>query len=217
MLFFCVLQNGMFFGMGNLWNSPTQNALFLCFKMECSLEWGIFGIHPHKMLFFCASKWNVLWNGESLEFTHTKCSFLCASKWNVLWNGESLEFTHTKCSFLCASKWNVLWNGESSEFTHTKCSFFVCFKMECSLEWGIFGIHPHKKKLFFVLQNGTAGLLFDQQENRKRLAHDIFDTFAKYAGLVYEVTDVDWWAQNGSCQSFFCDFQVTVFNQRDQK
>ena len=86
----------------------------------------------------------------------------------ALWDGESLEFTHTKCSFLCASKWNVLWNGESLEFTPTK-----------------------KYSFFFVLQNGTAGLLFDQQENRKRLAHDIFDTFAKYAGLVYDVTDVD--------------------------
>ena len=35
-------------------------------------------------------------------------------------------------------------------------------------------------------------------KSRKRLARDTFDTFAMSAGLVRDVADADYWAQNGS-------------------
>ena len=35
-------------------------------------------------------------------------------------------------------------------------------------------------------------------KSRKRLVRDVFDTFATHARLVYDVTDTDYWAQNGS-------------------
>ena len=36
------------------------------------------------------------------------------------------------------------------------------------------------------------------KKNRNRLARDALDTFATHAGCVYDVTDTDCWAQNGS-------------------
>ena len=35
-------------------------------------------------------------------------------------------------------------------------------------------------------------------KEQKRLARDVFDTFATHFGLVYDVTDTHCWAQNGS-------------------
>ena len=43
--------------------------------------------------------------------------------------------------------------------------------------------------------------------SRKRLPHDVFDTFAANAGLVYDVTDTaDCWTPNGSTHS--CVFAI---------
>ena len=39
-----------------------------------------------------------------------------------------------------------------------------------------------------------------QMKGRKRLACDVLDTFATHAGLVYDITDIDW-AQNGNTHS----------------
>ena len=38
-------------------------------------------------------------------------------------------------------------------------------------------------------------------KTRKRLACDMYTTFATHAGCVYDVTDIECWAQNGSTRS----------------
>ena len=35
-------------------------------------------------------------------------------------------------------------------------------------------------------------------KKRKRLSCDVFDTFATWSGIAYDVTDTGCWAQNGS-------------------
>ena len=44
-----------------------------------------------------------------------------------------------------------------------------------------------------------------QKRSKQRwcLTYFVFDTFATHSGLVYDVTDTDCWAQNGSNQSYF--------------
>ena len=57
-------------------------------------------------------------------------------------------------------------------------------------------------------------------KSRKRLAYVAFGTFATHSCNVYQlydITDTDCWAQNGSVQSCFHDFQTSVFNKQDQK
>ena len=49
------------------------------------------------------------------------------------------------------------------------------------------------------------------------LAFDIFDTFARYASPFHDITDMDCWAQNGSTQSCFHDFQTYTFNKQENK
>ena len=55
-------------------------------------------------------------------------------------------------------------------------------------------------------------------KSRKRLARDVFDTFASYAGLVYDVTDTDCCAQNNSTHGhLFSTFKRRFFKKRDEK
>ena len=54
-------------------------------------------------------------------------------------------------------------------------------------------------------------------KSRKRLAYVAFGTFATHSCSVYDITDTDCWAQNGSVQSCFHNFQTSVFNKQDQK
>ena len=57
-------------------------------------------------------------------------------------------------------------------------------------------------KYFFAsilvsLGRGHFGSLF-ASEKQKRLVSDVFHTFATRVSLIYDVTDTDCWAQNGS-------------------
>ena len=55
------------------------------------------------------------------------------------------------------------------------------------------------------------------KKSRKRCALDIFDTFAAHAGLIYNITDADHCAQNGSTQGLiFINFQMSVCKNRAQ-
>ena len=54
-------------------------------------------------------------------------------------------------------------------------------------------------------------------KSTKRLVHVTFGTFATHSHSVCDITDTDCWAQNGSVQSCFHDFQTSVFNKQDQK
>ena len=49
-------------------------------------------------------------------------------------------------------------------------------------------------------------------------AGDVVDTFTTHASLVYDVTDTDCRAQNGSTHGrVFCDFQTSLFNKREEE
>ena len=58
-------------------------------------------------------------------------------------------------------------------------------------------------------------------KSRKRLAHDLFATFATHAGLVHDITDTDCWAQNGSTHGHVFITLNFIFNlffyEQDQK
>ena len=61
------------------------------------------------------------------------------------------------------------------------------------------------------LGSRRAESLFMKDE-QKRWASDVFATFATYTNHVYDITDKDYWAQNGSTHGgFFCgEFQTLI-------
>ena len=75
--------------------------------------------------------------------------------------------------------------------------------------------------LFFYFETellGHIGSLFNQKPEKFGWCHNLFDTFATYASLVYDVTNADClatrWQHSRSC---FRDFQPPIFNKRDEK
>ena len=56
-----------------------------------------------------------------------------------------------------------------------------------------------------------------QMKSRKRLAHDVFHTFATHAGLVHDVSVTDYLAQNWQhLQSWFCNLRrLKIWNKDD--
>ena len=55
---------------------------------------------------------------------------------------------------------------------------------------------------------------FLQMKSRKRMSHDVFDTFTPHSGLVHDVTNTDCWAQNGSTHGrVLATFKRRFFNK----
>ena len=60
----------------------------------------------------------------------------------------------------------------------------------------VLSIVTQNKQFFFRFQSELLMLVrfIPNKKRRKRSSRDVFDTFARHAGLVYDVTDTDYWA-----------------------
>ena len=84
-------------------------------------------------------------------------------------------------------KWT---KGASWPGTQKLCKIFAT----AHFIW-LFYCYPYKRSAFLL---HTVELNSSPMKSRKRLAHDIFGTSATRAGLVYNITTADSWAQIGS-------------------
>ena len=73
-------------------------------------------------------------------------------------------------------------------------------------------INNNTKEVLFT-SNLSCSLLMNSQ---KRLTLDVSDTYTTHfrtSSLVHDITDTNCWAQNGSTQLCFCNFQMPIFNK----
>ena len=94
----------------------------------------------------------------------------------------------------------------------------------CMLRLVALSIDNYTKEVPLLLQfcppQGAAMLVYClPTKSRKRRAHDVFNTFATHAGLVYKVTNTGCkcctkWLHS---QSWFCNLQTLILNKLDEK
>ena len=54
-------------------------------------------------------------------------------------------------------------------------------------------------------------------KSSRKLACDVFGTFATNSGLVDDVTDPECWTENDSTQLCFCNLEMLILSKQDQK
>ena len=69
-----------------------------------------------------------------------------------------------------------------------------------------------------VPQGASMLIHFLRMKSKKRLARDVFNTFATHASLISDVTDIDCSVQTGSSRGrVFSEFQTSSFDKQDEK